>query len=49
MISNQTNRDGLWTHGGSKFVIGTLHGELIQIEERRATAMARGPTRATSS
>ena len=34
-----SNRDGLWTHGGSKFVIGTL----------RATATARGATRATSS
>ena len=26
------NRDGLWTHGGNKFAIGTLHGELIEIE-----------------
>lgn len=26
------NRDGLWTHPGNKFVIGTLHGELVEIE-----------------
>ena len=43
-----SNRDGLWTHGGSKLVIGTLHGELIQIEARRATAIARGPTGTSS-
>ncbi len=24
--------DMLWTHEGNKFVIGTLHGELIQID-----------------
>ena len=26
------NRDGLWTHGGNKFTIGTLHGKLIEVE-----------------
>jgi hypothetical protein len=31
-MSDATNSDGLWTHSGSKFVIGTLHGELIEIE-----------------
>lgn len=27
-----TNSDGLWTHRGNKFVIGTLHGQLVEIE-----------------
>ena len=26
------NNDGLWTHRGNKLVIGTLHGELVEIE-----------------
>jgi hypothetical protein len=29
---NAPNRDGLWTHRGNKFVIGTLHGEMVEIE-----------------
>jgi len=31
-MQETTNRDGLWTHRGNKFVIGTLHGQLIQVE-----------------
>jgi hypothetical protein len=31
-MQDVTNRDGLWTHGGNKFVIGTLHGQLIEVE-----------------
>jgi len=27
-----TNNDGLWTHRGNKFVIGTIHGALVEIE-----------------
>lgn len=29
--SDSLNRDGLWTHWGEKFSIGTIHGDLVEI------------------
>jgi len=31
MTSDLTNTDGLWTHPGDKFTLGTIHGELVEI------------------